>query len=226
MSDETQDGTQEPNLLRYIRAIGHDVGAPIRHVRGFSDLLQDEIGDSLADEAKLLLNQIQTSAELAERMIYGIHDVALLGSRLNIQHTPSLQQIVQNALDQLAEPGLQLAVEGDCAVRTDPRLLARLLVNIMRNTHSYAKRPELAIDIELQAGRPTIRLADQGPAFAQKEWPNALAPFRRLHARPNATALGLGLTEVAHIANLLNITLTAAASPGKSLAITLQFPSK
>ncbi|MFK7914928.1 MAG: ATP-binding protein [Pseudomonadales bacterium] len=223
MSDTSGSPQPEPlDLLDYMRAIGHDVGAPIRHIRGFSGLLDDEIGASLEDEPRLLLDQIKSSAELAESMIYGLHDLAHLGGRLQRRAIPSLAAVVENAKDQLAAPELVVTIAGDAQANSDQRLLSRMIANIMRNTLAYANKPHLAVAIEQSSAGATITLRDQGPAFAQKEWLKLLQPFKRLHGRPTINAVGLGLTEVQHVAGLLSITLTAQAIPDKSLSIELR----
>lgn len=215
---------QTLELRDYMRAIGHDVGAPIRHIRGFSALLDDEIGDSLKGESRLLLDQIQSSAELAESMIYGLHDLAYLGSRLALTPDTSLREVVENAAKQVGESELTLVIDGDARARTDQRLLARMIANFMRNTLAYADEPHMAVTIAQHHSSAMLTLTDRGPAFDQREWLKLLQPFKRLHERPKARAVGLGLTEAEHIANLLDIQMAATATPGKSLAIELLFP--
>lgn len=226
MALDNSNKIPRPDYVGYIRAIGHDVGAPIRHVLGFTSLLEDEIGHLLAGEARLLVDQIKASAELAEKMIYGIHDLVHLGGHIKQQAISSIRQLIQNAEDQVAAPALRVSVTGDTNVHSDPRLLSRLLANLMRNCAAYASEPQMSIRVTELESCAVLSISDPGPGIATTDWARACQPFQRIGARPTVGALGLGLSEVELIASLLEIDLEYEQLSDHRFKLTMQLPRR
>jgi len=84
-------------------------------------------------------------------------------------------------------------------VQGDPRLLRRLIRNLLDNASHHGKPP---IEVELAPGESTLILdvTDAGDGIPESEWENVFKPFYRLSLSQNKTGSGLGLALVKQIA--------------------------
>ena len=176
----TDSADPRDNLyLNYIRAIGHDVGAPLRHIRGFSGLLEDEIGRELADEPRMLLSQIIRSAEIAEQMIYGVHDLAHLAQGVRANIIESLADLFRAGCRSCPQALSSLEIEGDTDLISDPRLLRNVAERLASNAALYADRPALRIEITADEATVQCHFTDPGPGLPAQELARAVRPFQR-----------------------------------------------
>lgn len=220
----TTDSKIDP--LVYIRAIGHDVGAPLRHIRGFAALLDDEIGSELTDEPRLLLDQIRQSAELAEQMIYGVHDLAHLASGAEGVAIDSLAELFRLALAGSSFAAEDLVVDGDGSLISDSRLLKALCQRLAQNVQDHACKARLTIRIQLAGDLLEVSFEDKGPGIAEGDWEKALKPFNRLGKRPVPEHVGLGLTIANECAAQLGGTLALGAAGDARHAIRFTLPRR
>jgi len=84
-------------------------------------------------------------------------------------------------------------------VSGDPRLLRRLIRNLLDNAGRHGKPP---VEIEVMPHEDTITLtiSDHGPGIPKTEWENVFKPFYRLRESQNKAGSGLGLALVRQIA--------------------------
>ncbi|HEX9747456.1 MAG TPA: HAMP domain-containing sensor histidine kinase [Methylomirabilota bacterium] len=94
----------------------------------------------------------------------------------------------------------QAALEGRAvAVRGDPRLLRRMIRNLLENAQRHGAPP---IDVRVRDAGGTVELTvcDHGPGIADAEREDAFRPFRRVGGPEASTGAGLGLALVRQIA--------------------------
>jgi K+-sensing histidine kinase KdpD len=217
--------SENENLyLDYIRAIGHDVGAPLRHIRGFSALLGDEIRQSLKEEPAMLLAQIQASAEIAEQMIYGIHDLAHLAYSVREDAIGSLADLLRSTI-----PGTGVAlkaIDGDADLVSDPRLLRQIILRLCANVTDHAGASQLRVLIDRDEAQVRCHFDDQGSGISEKDWEQAIRPFNRCGKRPSAQHVGLGLTLANQGARSLGGTLSSEQRGDDGFRVTLAIPRR
>ncbi|HWV06361.1 MULTISPECIES: ATP-binding protein [unclassified Ralstonia] len=139
-----------------------------------------------------------------------------------------LDSVVASVANDVADRQLTLAVHADAAPAhhvCDPRLLARALLNLIRNAARYASN---TITIRAEAGSAgALRLTveDDGPGIPEPDRARVFEPFLRLDAsRDRHTGgFGLGLAIVRRIALVHGgeVRLDAAAAGGARFAVLL-----
>lgn len=110
-------------------------------------------------------------------------------------------------------------VTGAETVRTDPRRLERVLVNLMENAEQHGE-PPVSVTVE----GTTIRVRDHGPGFPDDILAEGPSRFRT--ADPNRSdGHGLGLTIALAQARVLSAELTLANATDGGAEVTVVLPS-
>jgi signal transduction histidine kinase len=85
-------------------------------------------------------------------------------------------------------------------VQGDPRLLRRLIRNLLDNARRHAPDSLIELAVVRRDGQAVLTVADRGPGVPEAERERIFEPFYRLRARPQADGTGLGLSLVRQIA--------------------------
>lgn len=200
-------------LEAFSYSVAHDLRAPLRHMNGYSQILVEDYGPSLADEAKKLLQRIQNSTQNMAEMV----DALLRLSRLTREepHTTlfDLSLLSQTILDELhqQEPARQveLQIDAGLTVEADQRLMRIVLENLLGNAWKFtAQRPLARIEMgravstEGEAepdNMATYFVRDNGAGFDMAYADRLFGPFQRLHAAADFSGTGIGLATVKRI---------------------------
>ena len=104
-------------------------------------------------------------------------------------------------------------------VRTDPRRLERVLVNLLQNAERHGAPP-----VEVEVDGTTIRVRDHGPGFPPELLRDGPSRFRTASAE-RGDGHGLGLTIALAQAKVLSATLSLANAPDGGAEVTVALPS-
>jgi signal transduction histidine kinase len=124
----------------------------------------------------------------------------------------------------LEQQGIQLITDIPPAtwVDTDPLLLSRVMRNLMDNAIKHGKPSQVFITVEIQSRQASIEIRDNGKGIASNDQSAIFSPFYRLS---NQTAgLGLGLSIVKQLCELLSIPVTLDSAPGMGTCFKLCIP--
>jgi signal transduction histidine kinase len=84
-------------------------------------------------------------------------------------------------------------------VRGDPRLIRRMIRNLLENAAHHGK-PPIEVEVRGRDGSAVISVCDQGPGIAEADRAKLFEPFHRVAGSAGATGTGLGLALVRQIA--------------------------
>lgn len=186
--------------------VSHELRTPLARMRVALELLP-------GDERSELKSRF--AKDIAE--LDGLIGELLLASRLD-----TLDGLIQTeevdllalAAEEAAEYSAEVAGES-VTIRGDPRLLRRLLRNLLENAHRYAGGLPVEVTVRSAPAGAQIRVADQGPGVPEAERERIFEPFYRLAgARETGAGVGLGLALVRQIAQRHGGTARCAARDG------------
>jgi signal transduction histidine kinase len=186
---------QIEQLIRANRSLlanaSHELRTPLARIRLAVEMLKQSA------DPKLKAGLEQDIAELDDLV-----DEILLASRLDtVAHLEVREEIDLLALaaeesaryDEVHLEGMPLKVRGD------PRLLRRLLRNLLENAKRHGA-PPTQIRLQQEAGSVVMRVWDNGPGPEAAEFEQLFTPFYRRRDGQNNAGNGLGLSLVRQIA--------------------------
>ena len=219
-------------LERFAYTISHDLRAPLRSMRGFAEILQEDHGAALEPEARGYVARIVAASHRLEELVQNL----LTYARLNHGSIPfepvALRNVVEGALAQL-EPEVRLS---GARVIVDPPLdlvvighrdtLEMMVMNLVSNALKYVPRervPEVAVAARRTGDVIRLSVRDNGIGVAPEAQARIFGAFERLHARDGYPGTGLGLAIVARGAERMNgrCGVTSEGSHGSEFWIEL-----
>jgi PAS domain S-box-containing protein len=199
--------TANEQLESFGYSVSHDLRAPLRHVLGYVDLLQKNLGPSLSENNLRHLTTISRSAKRMGNMIDDLLAFSHIG-QAEIQKTEvNLDELARETLgDFLAETkerNIVWAVHPLPRVRADRALLRMVLVNLVSNAVKFtAARAGAKIEIGCVpggGGEDVIFIRDNGAGFDPKYAGKLFGVFQRLHSQDKFEGIGIGLASVRRI---------------------------
>jgi PAS domain S-box-containing protein len=202
---QLQAASREMEAFSY--SVSHDLRAPLRHILGFADLLQNEAGPSLSEKS---LCHLTTITQAAKRMGHMVDDLLAFSraGHAELQKTDvNLEELVREALAdfQADTKGRNIVWEVHPlpAVRADHALLRLALANLISNAVKFTgARAEAKIEIGCAPGgdgETVIFIRDNGAGFDPRYAGKLFGVFQRLHSQDKFEGTGIGLAIVQRI---------------------------
>ncbi|MCY1073528.1 sensor histidine kinase [Archangium lansingense] len=213
------------NVRQVSTSIAHELRTPLGHLRQTLEALRVEAPhDTLRNEA---LRQLDATLDTFSALLR-IAEVES-GSRKAGFELLCLSEVLETVADAYSpvaeDNGQRLThqIASGLYVRGDRNLLTQLFANLVENAVRYSGRgSEIHLALESVAdGALAATVSDTGPGIPSAEHARVFEPFYRLDANRTGPGSGLGLSLVAAIASLHDLTVTLADNhPG--LKVRLQ----
>ena len=204
-TSELEAANKELEAFAY--SVSHDLRAPLRHMAGYSELLQKNIVSTLDEKGRRYMMIIQESAKRMGNLIDDLLDFSRVG-RVEMQKTMvSLDQLVKEALNELKEETDGRHIDWRIGtlpnVYADRSMLMLALVNLISNAIKFtSKRPKTEIEIgsiERKEDGIVVFIKDNGIGFDMKYANKLFGVFQRLHPAEEFEGTGIGLANVQRI---------------------------
>ncbi len=213
---------------RFLAAASHDILQPLNAARLYAtSLVEREQGTS---EAKLAGN-VDASLEAVEEILGALLDISRLDTGAlqpelsNFRISDLLAQLELEFAPLAAEKGLALKfLPCSLNVRSDRRLLRRLLQNLVSNAIKYTPKGRVVVGCRRLNGQLRIEIHDTGLGIPVSQQKIIFREFQRLDQGARAArGLGLGLSIVERIARVLGhrISLRSESRKGSTFAVEM-----
>ena len=200
---ESRHEAERANEIKteFLAMISHELRTPLTSIIGFTTtMLADDVNWE-PEEQKDFVQTIQHESFRLQELIDHLLDLSRLDAgRLPIQlKSHSLQEILLEASPQLTvlTNGQQLTThipENLPPVFVDDKRIAQVLVNLIRNSATYApKGTEINISAGVRSNSVQINVNDQGPGIQPSERKRVFQAFRRGVSEETGSAKGAGL---------------------------------
>lgn len=212
---------------RFLAAASHDLLQPLNAARLFVAALADR---RLALPTRALVHQTGSALDSVEDLLEALLEISKLDAGAI---TPDISDfriadLFNNMKAEFApfarERGLSLVVEETGLwARSDPRLLRRILQNLISNALRYTEAGSVTVTSWAKDGLLKIEVTDTGPGIAPEHHQAIFEEFRRVGDSGRERGMGLGLAIVQRASRMLDhrIDLASALGQGSRFSITL-----
>jgi PAS domain S-box-containing protein len=188
-------------------SVSHDLRAPLRALRGFTEVLLEVHASQLDSRGQDFLRRACAASFQMERLIEDLLKLAQV-SRAELQlEQVNLSALASHIAADLAnsDPSrtVQFDIAPDCCAHGDTRLVRLALDNLMRNSWKFSgKRAEARIEFGRTNGEDSaFFVRDNGAGFDMAFSKKLFGVFQRLHAASEFPGTGVGLATVQRIIN-------------------------
>ncbi|MEA2934020.1 MAG: hypothetical protein QOD74_666, partial [Variibacter sp.] len=214
---------------RFLAAASHDILQPLNAARLYVTSLVER--QNQGDGDKLVAN-IDASLEAVEEILSVLLDISRLDAgamKPEIATFPIneiLRQLEVEFTPLARAKGLELVfVPSSLAVRSDRRLLRRLLQNLVSNAVKYTPKGRVLVGCRRRKKRLRIDVYDTGLGIPQSKKRAVFKEFQRLDQGAKvARGLGLGLSIVERIARVLDHKVDLQSVVGKGSHFWIEAP--
>jgi signal transduction histidine kinase len=205
----------------FANSVSHDLRAPLRHIKGFTQMLEEQAGAGLDASAQALLARILRSVEQMRKLIDDLLGFSRLGNCPVSRQPVALGPLVTDVIEELAPEAqgrpVEWCVNGLPSLDADPSLLRVVLVNLLSNALKFTRGRDPARIEVFPAGNhsaPVIAVRDNGIGFAAEDAGRLFGVFQRLHTQSEFEGTGVGLATVKRIITRHGGRIWAEALPG------------
>jgi signal transduction histidine kinase len=198
------EGTNK-ELEAFCYSVSHDLRAPLRTVRGFSEVLLEQYQSQLDARGQDYLRRTCDAGLQMDRLIEDLLKLSRV-TRSELQHAEiNLSLIAQEIAADLVktEPGrkVEFAISPGVLANGDERLLRQVIENLLRNAWKFTrKQPEARIEFGCAHGESSpIFVRDNGVGFDMAYSAKLFGVFQRLHSATEFAGSGVGLAIVQRI---------------------------
>ena len=200
---ELEAANQELEAFAY--SVSHDLRAPLRSIRGFSEVVLERYAGQLDAAGRDLLHRVCESSQRMNRLIDDLLKLSRIGrSELRWQpvNLSALAEAIAADLRE-AEPGraVEIVIGPNLRAEGDERLLGIVLENLLANAWKFTgSRPGGLIEFgSVSQTEPTFFVRDNGVGFDMAHADKLFGVFQRLHSSSEFPGTGIGLAIVQRI---------------------------
>jgi signal transduction histidine kinase len=202
---ELEAVNQELESFSYL--VSHDLRSPLRSIRGFCRILEEDFGGSLDPQALDHLHMVKDSARQMEELIDALLTLSRLRQAPMRRIRTDLSALARDIAGNLQRSGpgrrVEFIIEPGLHIHGDPAMLRALLANLLGNAWKFTgKVPQARIEfgaLSREGGDRVFFVRDNGAGFEVGYVHKLFGPFQRLHSTREFPGSGIGLATVQRI---------------------------
>jgi len=205
INDDLQSVNKELEAFAY--SVSHDLRAPLRHIAGFTELLQKDAEPILDQKSRLHITKILESADRMGSLVDDLLAFSRIGRVETQKATINLESLVRDVIAEIAPDTQGRSIVWRIGTLPicygDPSLLGLVFTNLISNAVKFTRaRPQAEIEIDSLNHRPNevvVFVKDNGIGFDTKYKDKLFGVFQRLHSKDAFEGTGIGLATVQRI---------------------------
>ncbi|KJJ94322.1 histidine kinase [Pseudomonas sp. 21] len=229
---EARDAAEAANNSKdkYLAAASHDLLQPLNAARLLVSTLRER---KLPNAEQVLVERTHQALEGAEDLLTDLLEIARLDQSairpdLDVYPLDELLGPLVSEFDEVARAaGLRLRKRIPAlAVRTDHRLLSRILRNFLSNACRYTERGAVMLAARRRGESARLEVWDTGRGIPAHQLEAIFLEFNQLDAgrAANRRGVGLGLAIVDRIAGILGCRVQVRSVPGRGSVFAIEVP--
>lgn len=215
---------------QFFAAAGHDLRQPLHALGLFAAALSEKVRDP---EVQQVVNSINASVEALEGLFNELLDISKIDAG-TIKVSPThfalasmLERLRMDFEPEAFERGLRLRfMPTPIFLFSDPILVERILRNLVVNALRYTQEGGVVVGARRRGGEASIEVWDTGVGIAPEQQDRVFEEFFQIgnRERNSRKGLGLGLSIVKRLANLLGAPIAIRSVSGKGSVFRVRLP--
>ncbi len=222
----------------FIRMATHELQTPIVNIKGYLQVLEEEIKDKLSREQKEFFERIKISAKNLSDLMYDILEVSRI-EQGRLDFTPQevyppniIRETIQEFKMKAEEKGIKLLGEltdlPQYYIKVNPNRFRQILKNLIENAIKYTFKGHILIRTEVipEKQRYIIEVSDTGIGISAEHQKRLFEKFYRVKTRETADipGTGLGLWITKQLCEKMGGKIFVESIKGRGTKFTLIFP--
>jgi signal transduction histidine kinase len=227
---ELQDANQELEAFSY--SVSHDLRAPLRHMDGFSHILQQEYGAQLPEEARHYLDRVRSATTHMSSLVEDLLQLSRLGRQSPQLCRVALRTLMEEAqaetLSAAGNRDIEWRIRDLPEAEVDANLFPQVWVNLLSNAIKFSRNQSKAV-IEIgsleEKGETILFVRDNGAGFDPRYADKLFGVFQRLHRQDEFEGTGIGLATIHRILKKHGCRVWAESQPGQGATFYFTVPT-
>jgi signal transduction histidine kinase len=209
----------------FLRAVSHDLGAPLRNIGGLIQLVEKKYAEPLGESGRDKLARIRQNVQRGLVMIRQILELSQMKTRpvrpIKIDLMRLLSQIRDDYSAILEERGIRFVVLDVLPqITASPDRIRQLFQNLVDNAVKYLgdqSEPEISIGWSQEPEEYLFWISDNGIGIPPEKKNEIFGVFRRIHHRDiiGVDGMGIGLATVKSVVEMYGGDIWVESEPGK-----------
>ncbi|MEO9532847.1 MAG: CHASE domain-containing protein [Crocinitomicaceae bacterium] len=197
---------QELSQFAYITS--HDLQEPLRTIRSFINLLDENYKDSLDEKGQKFLDIIVTSADRMSDLIVAILDYSRIGTSSEVEAIDTneiVKQTIADLNDLIERNNATVNVSELSVIKGYRSEFHQLIQNLIANAVKFKKEdvnPVINISSTENSTHYLFKVEDNGIGMEEKYLERIFLIFQRLHGKSEFEGTGIGLAHCRKIVHL------------------------
>lgn len=215
---------------KYLAAASHDLLQPLNAARLMVSALQES---KLPEQETRMVHQVHRALEGAEDLLADLLDISKLDQQamkpdLGYTDVAALAQSLAEEFEAVAaNEGLAFRIRTiPVVVKTDQRMLTRILRNLLSNAFRYTRKGGVVMALRARGDQLRIEVWDTGVGIEEDKLREIFTEFHQL--LPQGTGgrqgVGLGLAIVERMVRILGYDIDVSSRPGRGSRFVLTLP--
>lgn len=212
---------------RFLSAASHDLRQPLQSMTLLQDLLARTVQ---GEKPKRLVARLEQTVGAMSGMLNALLDINQIEA--GITEARPIRFPVAGVLDSLRDEFTSLAqsrgltlriLSSDAFITSDPALLSQMIRNLLGNAVKYTRQGKILLGCRCRGNTLRIEVWDTGIGIAADQLHAIFDEFHQVDnaARERSLGLGLGLSIVQRLGQLLGHDVDVRSKPGKGSVFTV-----
>ncbi|HJV35911.1 GAF domain-containing protein [Geomonas sp.] len=209
-------------LESFCYSVTHELGAPLRGMNCYSQILLEDYSDHLDSEGRDHLQRISAAASRMGGLVEDLLNLSRVTRRKLARERVNVSKIAADVFADVSSQytgwTVKMEIEEGVEGEWDPALAKLVLQNLVGNAWKYSGKveaPEIRFGSYTEGSQTVCFVRDNGIGFDMEYADKIFLPFERLHKVGEYEGTGIGLATVQRVIALHGGRIWAEAAVGE-----------